>query len=82
MRGTPHHTSVADEQRLRRLVPDTEALGDRVGQGAVSLNRDHGVSGIARAITLEMPYQLVQRFRADAAREAVLEEQHGPSVGE
>ena len=45
------------------------------------LHRDHRVTDRFEALGVEMIDQLIQRFSADAARVAVLEEQQRPLMG-
>jgi hypothetical protein len=61
-------------------VADPELLRDGVRDVAVSLHRHHGVARIQLTL-VQVRHELVERLGADAAREAVFEEQQWPLVG-
>jgi len=80
MRGTPDDTTVSDEKCLRRFVPDAELLRDGIRYSAMCLYCHHRIvrqkcSGCA---IVEMRHEFVERFHADTARVAMLEEQYWP----
>ena len=77
VRRAPHDAALADEERLRRLVPNAESSGDRGGQLAMRLHGDHRVAR-RQALIVEVIDQLVERLEARAARDAVLEEEQRP----
>src|SRR5262249_36530042 len=75
VRRAPNRPPVAQQDGLRRLVGDPEAVGRGVRHAAVALDGDELV-GRALGAAVEVRQQLVERFTADAARAAVFEEEH------
>jgi hypothetical protein len=80
VRRRPDDAAVAHEERLRRLVTNTEPGRDRVRHLAMRLYGHHGV---ARIVTLlgKVGEQLIQGFGTDAARITVLEQQQRAMAG-
>ena len=77
MRGVPDRHSVAKEDDLRRFVPHPEPGFRLVRQAAMALDRDHVVRRLVRHFG-DVRVEGVERFAADAAGAAVLENQDGP----
>src|SRR4029078_1344789 len=75
VRGVPDHLAVAQEDRLRRFVSEAPPLRGGVGHRPVGLDREHLVRHGRLALRLDVRMQLVERFAADAAITAVLEQQ-------
>lgn len=76
MRRAPYHSALVNQQRLRRFVAHTEPLRNRVRQLAMRLHCDDGIARV-ELVLVEVFDQLVERFGARAAGDAVLEEQQG-----
>lgn len=77
VRRAPHDAALADEQRLRRLMPHAQSSRDRGGQIAMRLHGDHRVA-CRQSFVVEVVDQLVEGLEARAARDAVLEQKQGP----
>ena len=73
MRGMPSDLAFLQDEQLRRLVADAKPRRDIVRETSIGLHRDDPSVHGSR---LEGCGQLFERFRADAAPRAVLEEQH------
>ena len=83
MRGTPDDAAILHEEGLRRFVTDSELLRDGIRYSAMCL---HGHHCIVRqkcfgCAVVEMRHEFIERFHADTARIAMLEEQHGARFG-
>src|SRR5258708_38036101 len=78
MRGIPDDLPVAQQDRLRRLMTETQQLSRGVGDAAVRLYRDHLVGGGRVRPRIDVSVQLIERFAAHAAETAVLEEEDQP----
>ncbi len=74
VRRGPDDAAILDEDGLWRLMPYAQPRGDGVRQLAVGLNRHHGVSRTER-LMVQVLDELIERFGADPARVAVLEQQ-------
>src|SRR4051794_31034578 len=77
MRGRPDGLAIAEQDSLRRLVPDTEPQGRFVRNTTMALHGDQLVrdSGLG---AFDVRPELIERLAADAARAAVFEHEHGP----
>ena len=76
VRRRPHRPSVAQQDRLRRLVTDAEPCGRGVRHPPMTLDGDELVRRCGFRL-FDMRPKLVQRFATHAAVSAVLEQQHG-----
>jgi hypothetical protein len=73
----PDWAPVAKENHLRRLMANTEARRRLIGNIAMALHCDDLVRHTAVG-GVNVRAQLIQRFAADPARAAVLEQKDGP----
>jgi hypothetical protein len=78
--GTPDNFFVTDEQHLGRFVANAKPLGHRVRQGPMCLNGHDRIPCVA-SVPTQVFDELVERFRAHAARITVLEEDDRPALG-
>src|SRR2546430_2613586 len=77
MRCAPYDATVANQEGLRGFVADAKSRRDGIRYVAVRLYRHHRIVRVRRAL-VQVRHELVQRFGADAARKAVLEEKQRP----
>ena len=73
----PDNAAIAQDDRLRALMTDPEAARHGLGDLTMALHRDQLVSGAVRLFG-DVRVELLDRFAADAACAAVLEQDNRP----